>query len=48
MPEICAAGLKVAVIKHDGHDFEADVPGTDSYRHLLPEPMVWLSILHRK
>ena len=33
IPEICAAGLKVAVIKHDGHDFEADVPGTDSYRH---------------
>ncbi len=25
-------GMKVAVIKHDGHDFEADVPGTDSYR----------------
>lgn len=33
IPKICAAGLKVAVIKHDGHDFEADVPGTDSYRH---------------
>lgn len=26
-------GLKVAVIKHDGHDFIPDVPGTDSYRH---------------
>lgn len=26
------AGLKVAVIKHDGHDFQADVPGTDSFR----------------
>ena len=26
-------GLKVAVIKHDGHDFVPDVPGTDSYRH---------------
>ncbi len=25
-------GLKVAVIKHDGHDFSCDVPGTDSYR----------------
>ena len=23
----------MAVIKHDGHDFESDVPGTDSYRH---------------
>ena len=27
-------GLKVAVIKHDGHDFEPDVPGTDTYRQL--------------
>lgn len=26
-------GYKVASIKHDGHDFEGDVPGTDSYRH---------------
>lgn len=25
-------GIKVAVIKHDGHDFACDVPGTDSYR----------------
>ena len=25
-------GLKVGVIKHDGHDFTPDVPGTDSYR----------------
>lgn len=25
-------GMRVAVIKHDGHDFEADVPGTDSRR----------------
>ena len=25
-------GYKVAVIKHDGHDFTCDVPGTDSYR----------------
>lgn len=35
LPKLCAAGLKVAVIKHDGHDFEADVPGTDSYRHFF-------------
>ena len=27
-------GLKVAVLKHDGHDFEPDVPGTDTYRQL--------------
>ncbi len=25
-------GYHVAAIKHDGHDFQADVPGTDSYR----------------
>ena len=24
-------GLKVAVIKHDGHEFEADIPGTDTW-----------------
>lgn len=29
---LSAAGIRTAVIKHDGHDFEADVPGTDSYR----------------
>lgn len=33
LPLFTHIGLKVAVIKHDGHDFEADVPGTDSYRH---------------
>ncbi|NLO14377.1 MAG: molybdopterin-guanine dinucleotide biosynthesis protein B [Clostridiales bacterium] len=26
-------GMKVATIKHDAHHFEADTPGTDSYRH---------------
>lgn len=26
-------GYKVATIKHDGHDFEADVAGTDTYKH---------------
>ena len=25
-------GIRTAVIKHDGHDFECDIPGTDSYR----------------
>ena len=25
-------GVRVAVIKHDGHDFSCDVPGTDSFR----------------
>lgn len=26
-------GYRVAVIKHDAHDFEMDHPGTDSFRH---------------
>lgn len=30
--EMSAIGIRCAVIKHDGHDFEADVPGTDSYK----------------
>ena len=28
-------GLKTAVIKHDGHEFEADIPGTDTWSCLL-------------
>lgn len=31
---LTAQGKNVAVIKHDGHEFSADVPGTDSYRHM--------------
>ena len=30
--EMSGRGLKTAVIKHDGHDFACDIPGTDSYR----------------
>lgn len=33
IPLLSGRGLKVATVKHDGHDYEADVPGTDSYRH---------------
>lgn len=33
LPHLAAAGLRVAVIKHDGHDFTPDVPGSDSWRH---------------
>ena len=33
IPELTKKGYRVATIKHDGHDFESDVPGTDSYRH---------------
>ena len=32
IPELTGRGYRVAVIKHDGHDFDSDVPGTDSYR----------------
>lgn len=30
---LSSSGLKVASIKHDAHEFIADTPGTDSYRH---------------
>lgn len=30
--ELQARGIRTAVIKHDGHEFEADTPGTDSFR----------------
>lgn len=33
LPILNDQGLKVATIKHDGHDFDADVHGTDTYRH---------------
>ena len=32
LPELQRLGVRTAVIKHDGHDFEPDVPGTDSFR----------------
>ncbi len=32
IPELMAYGLQVATIKHDGHSFVPDVPGTDSHR----------------
>lgn len=31
--ELTRRGYRVAAIKHDGHDFQPDVPGTDSFRH---------------
>lgn len=31
IPILVSHGLKVAVIKHDGHDFIPDMPGTDSF-----------------
>ncbi|NMA58229.1 molybdopterin-guanine dinucleotide biosynthesis protein B [Clostridium cochlearium] len=33
IPHLKDRGIKIAVIKHDGHDFEPDVIGTDSYRY---------------
>lgn len=33
IPRLLDEGYKVATIKHDGHDFEADVENRDSYRH---------------
>lgn len=33
IPLLKEKGYRVAVIKHDGHDFEADVEGTDSWKH---------------
>lgn len=32
IPCLKAKGLRVAVIKHDGHDFQMDMPGTDTDR----------------
>lgn len=39
IPALAARGLSVATVKHDGHQFEADRPGTDSYRHLAAGAM---------
>ncbi len=33
IPLLIENNIKVATIKHDGHDFEPDVPETDSYKH---------------
>ena len=30
--ELAGQGYRVAVIKHDGHEFQADREGTDTYR----------------
>lgn len=32
LPCLKAAGVRVAVIKHDGHDFQMDRPGSDTFR----------------
>lgn len=32
LPLLAARGIKTAVVKHDGHSFTPDTPGTDSFR----------------
>jgi molybdopterin-guanine dinucleotide biosynthesis protein MobB len=32
LPEMRARGIKTAVVKHDGHDFQLDREGKDTYR----------------
>lgn len=32
IPVLCSRGYRVALIKHDGHEFRGDVPGTDTWR----------------
>ena len=32
VPQLCEAGLRVAVLKHAHHGFDVDTPGKDSYR----------------
>ena len=32
IPCLKSAGLRIAVIKHDAHDFQADIEGKDSWR----------------
>ena len=34
IPRLLERGISVATVKHDGHCFEAERPGTDSFRHL--------------
>jgi len=52
LPRLAAAGLTVSVIKQSHHDFEADKPGKDSWRHrqagarevLLTSPHRWMLV----
>jgi molybdopterin-guanine dinucleotide biosynthesis protein MobB len=32
IPELKSRGLRVAVMKHDAHEFDVDKPGKDSWR----------------
>lgn len=33
IPRLSDEGLKVATVKHDGHDFDPDIEGTDTFKH---------------
>ncbi|MCR5388049.1 MAG: molybdopterin-guanine dinucleotide biosynthesis protein B [Lachnospiraceae bacterium] len=35
LPILSEKGYKTAVVKHDGHNFDPDVPGTDSYKYRM-------------
>lgn len=39
IPALLERGIRTVTIKHDGHRFEAERPGTDSYRHLAAGAM---------
>ena len=43
LPVLRSRGLKVGIIKHDGHDFTPDVPGTDSSVCGKQGPKAWRS-----
>ncbi len=47
IPVLTARGYQVAVIKHDGHEFEADVEGRDTFR-LKRSRGVWLRHFFRQ
>jgi molybdopterin-guanine dinucleotide biosynthesis protein B len=56
--ELMKRGYRLAVIKHDTHGFEVDVPGTDSYRFReigaevvgisSPDKYVWLNTIQEE
>lgn len=34
VPVLNSRGYRTAVVKHDGHDFSCDIPGTDTYKFI--------------
>lgn len=56
--EMVARGYRVAIIKHDQHGFDADVPGTDTYRLReagaivtgisSPDKQMWIVVTQRE